>query len=186
VAAASGWQVAARGVETLIALSVLASAVHAWRPIFPGREAVVAGAFGLCHGLAFARALSGHLPDPVDTAGAILGFNLGIECFQMLIVLASIPFAIQLASAGFGGAVRRSLAAFAAVAALGWLAERALDAPNPISTALGFVTMPTTLIIASAMLAAGVALSGLSEWRRRIQRVGGYAVLERANSSLAN
>ena len=176
VAAASGWQVAARGVETLIALSVLASALHAWRPIFPGREAVVAGAFGLCHGLAFARALSGHLPDPVDTAGAILGFNLGIECFQMLIVLASIPFAIQLASAGFGGAVRRSLAAFAAVAALGWLAERALDAPNPISTALGFVTMPTTLIIASAMLAAGVALSGLSEWRRRTQRVGGYAV----------
>jgi hypothetical protein len=94
----------------------------------------------------------------------------------MLIVLASIPFVIQLAPAGFGGAARRLLAAFAAVAALGWLAERALDAPNPISTALGFVTMSTTLIIASAMLAAGAALSGLSEWRRRIQRVGGYAV----------
>jgi hypothetical protein len=169
VAAASSWQVAARGVETLIALSVLASAIHAWRPIFPGREAVVAGAFGLCHGLAFARALSGHLLDPVDTAGAILGFNLGIECFQMLIVLASIPFIIQLAPDCYGGAARRSLAAFTAVAALGWLAERALDTSNPISTALGFVTMSTTLIIASAMLAAGVALSGLSEWRRRIK-----------------
>ena len=97
VAAACGWQVAARGIETLIALSVLASSIHAWRPIFPGREAVVAGAFGLCHGLAFARALASHLPDPADTAGAILGFNLGIECFQLLIVLASVPFIIQLA-----------------------------------------------------------------------------------------
>jgi HupE / UreJ protein len=174
VAAASGWQVAARGIETLIALSVLLSALHAWRPIFPGREAVVAGAFGLCHGLAFARALSGHLPDPVDTAGAILGFNLGIECFQILIVLASIPFVIQLAPAGFGGAARRLLAACAAVAALAWLAERALDAPNPLSTALGSVTMSTTLIVVGATLGAGASLSGVAAWRRRRAQVVRY------------
>jgi hypothetical protein len=167
VAAASGWQVAARGVETLIALSVLASALHAWRPIFPGREALVAGAFGLGHGLAFARALSGHLPDPADTAGAILGFNLGIECFQMLIVLASIPFVMQLAPDGYGGAARRALAAFAAVAALGWLAERAFDAPNPLSTALGAVTMSTTLLIVCATLVSGALLSALAAWRGR-------------------
>jgi len=172
VAAASGWQVAARGVETLIALSVLASAIHAWRPIFPGREALIAGAFGLCHGLAFARALGGHLPDPVDTAGAILGFNLGIECFQMLIVLASIPFVIQLAPDGHGGAIRRSLAAFAAVAALGWLAERAFDARNPVSTALGSVTMSTTLLIVGAMLGVGAAFSGVAAWRQHTARVG--------------
>jgi len=167
VAAASGWQVAARGVETLIALSVLASAIHAWRPIFPGREALVAGAFGLCHGLAFARALSGHLPNPADTAGAILGFNLGIECFQMLIVLASIPFVIQLAPDGYGGAARRLLAALAAIAALGWLAERALDVPNPLSTALGAVTMSTTLLAIGATLVAGAALSAVTAWRAR-------------------
>ena len=172
VAAASGWQVAARGVETLIALSVLASAIHAWRPIFPGREALIAGGFGLCHGLAFARALGGHLPDPVDTAGAILGFNLGIECFQMLIVLASIPFVIQLVPDGYGGAIRRSLAAFAAVAALGWLAERAFDARNPLSTALGSVTMSTTLLIVGAMLGVGAAFSSVAAWRQRTARVG--------------
>jgi hypothetical protein len=172
VAAASGWQAAARGVETLIALSVLASAIHAWRPVFPGREALVAGAFGLCHGLAFARALSGHLPDPIDTAGAILGFNLGIECFQMLIVLATIPFVIQLAPDGYGGAARRSLAAFAAAAALGWLAERAFDAPNPVSTALGSVTMSTTLLITGATLGVGLALSGVAAWRQRTAHVG--------------
>lgn len=165
-AAASGWQVAASGVETLIALSVLASAVHAWRPVFPGREALVAGAFGLCHGLAFARALGGHLPDPADSAGAILGFNLGIECFQLLIVLASIPLVVQLAPGGFGGTARRTLAAFSATAACGWLAERALGTPNPLSTTLGSVTMSTTLSIVGAMLALGATWSGLAAWRR--------------------
>jgi hypothetical protein len=166
-AAASGWQVAASGVETLIALSVLASAVHAWRPIFPGREALVAAGFGLCHGLAFARALGGHLPDPADTAGAILGFNLGIECFQLLIVLASIPLVVQLTPGGYGGAARRTLAAFSGVAALGWLAERASGAPNPLSTALGSVTMPITLSIVGATLALGAASCGFAAWRRR-------------------
>lgn len=170
-AAASGWQVTVHGIETLIALSVLASALHAWRPVFPGREALVAGAFGLCHGLAFARALGGHLPDPADTAGAILGFNLGIECFQLLIVLSAIPFVVQLAPGGYGGAVRRALAAFSAIAALGWLAERALDAPNPVSTALGAVTLSTTLLIGATMLAVGVAWSALAAWRRRAARV---------------
>jgi len=177
VAAVSGWQVAARGVEMLIALSVLASAIHAWRPIFPGREAVVAGAFGLCHGLAFARALGGHLPDPADTAGAILGFNLGIECFQLLLVLAAIPLIIQLAPDGYGGAARRALAAFSAIAALGWLAERALDAPNPLSAALGAVTMSTTLRIVAATLAVGVALSVLAAWHRSAWRAG-YTTFE--------
>jgi len=166
-AAASGWQVEARGIETLIALSVLASSIHAWRPIFPGREAVVAGAFGLCHGLAFARALGGHLLDPADTAGAILGFNLGIECFQLLIVLASIPFVVQLAPAGYGGAARRALAAVSAIVALGWLAERAFDARNPWSAALGSVTMSTSLLIVGATLATGAALSGSAVWRLR-------------------
>jgi len=169
-AAASGWQVTVHGIETLIALSVLASALHAWRPVFPGREALLAGAFGLCHGLAFARALGGHLPDPADTAGAILGFNLGIECFQLLIVLSAIPFVVQLAPGGYGGAVRRALAAFSAIAALGWLAERAFDAPNPVSTTLGAVTMSSTLLIGGTTLAVGVAWSGLAAWRRRVAR----------------
>jgi hypothetical protein len=167
VAAACGWQVAARGVETLIALSVLTSAIHAWRPVFPGREAAMAGAFGLCHGLAFARALGGHLLDAADTAGAIVGFNLGIECFQLLIVLASIPLIVRLAPVGHCAAARRSLAASAALAALGWLAERAFDAPNPLSKALGSVTMSTTLLVVGATLAVGAALAALAAWRGR-------------------
>ena len=45
-------------IEVLIAVSILVSALHALRPIFPGREAWVAAFFGLIHGLAFATTLA--------------------------------------------------------------------------------------------------------------------------------
>ena len=67
--------------------------------------------------------------------------------------------------------VRRALAACSGIAALGWLAERTFDSPNPVSTALGTVTMPTTLLIAGATLALGLAWSGLAAWRRHVARI---------------
>ena len=41
-----------------IAVSILVSAAHAVRPLFPGREAIVAGLFGLVHGMAFSFTLA--------------------------------------------------------------------------------------------------------------------------------
>ena len=57
--ALGGVRVPAGPVEVVIALSILVSAAHAVRPIFPRREALVAGAFGLVHGLAFADVIAG-------------------------------------------------------------------------------------------------------------------------------
>ena len=50
--------VPSRPVEVLIAVSILVSAIHALRPLFPGREAGLAAFFGLIHGLAFAATLA--------------------------------------------------------------------------------------------------------------------------------
>jgi len=50
-------RVPSRPIEILIAVSILVSAVHALRPLFPGREAGIAALFGLLHGLAFATTL---------------------------------------------------------------------------------------------------------------------------------
>jgi hypothetical protein len=46
-----------REVECVVALSVLVTAVHAWKPLFPQRETWAAAGFGLVHGMAFAAAL---------------------------------------------------------------------------------------------------------------------------------
>ena len=60
-------RVPSRPIEVLIAVSILVSAVHALRPLFPGREAVIAAFFGLIHGLAFATTL-GQLARPSQCA----------------------------------------------------------------------------------------------------------------------
>ncbi|MGH1556277.1 HupE/UreJ family protein [Streptomyces sp. L7] len=51
-------QIPGRPVEAFIAASILVGAVHAIRPLFPGKEALVAGVFGLGHGMAFSFVLA--------------------------------------------------------------------------------------------------------------------------------
>ena len=84
-------------VESAIAVSILVSAVHALVPIFRGREVFIAGGFGLVHGLAFATTLTGFGFDPLTLVSSVLGFNLGIEAFQLLVILAAMPWLVLLA-----------------------------------------------------------------------------------------
>ncbi|WP_375757278.1 HupE/UreJ family protein [Corallococcus exercitus] len=119
-------------VEVLIAVSILVSAVHAVRPLFPGREPVVAAVFGLVHGLAFATVLAGMGFDTGALALSILGFNLGIEVMQAAVVLLVLPW-LLLWSRGTGfTALRIGGAAVGGVAACGWVLERALGVSTPL------------------------------------------------------
>lgn len=113
-------------VEVAIAASILVAAVAAWRPL-PGepRSAVLlAGGFGLVHGLAFSAVLSELDLAPWPKAQAVAGFNLGIETVQMLIVLVVAPLLIGLARTRFYPWARSGGAALAAAAALYWLWTR--------------------------------------------------------------
>jgi HupE / UreJ protein len=80
-----------RPVEVLIALSILVSAVHALRPIFPGKETAIAAFVGLFHGLAFASTLSDLGLARWERVAGILAFNLGIETMQVAVVAAILP-----------------------------------------------------------------------------------------------
>lgn len=155
-----GWQLPVQPVEVAIALSVLISAAHAWRPLFDGREAVVAALFGLVHGLAFAT-LIGHLGmEPAQKAKAILGFNIGIELIQLLVVAAVMPALIMLARTRFYTAVRMAGAALAGTAALAWLAERLFQVENPIASAIdqGLGYAPWLLALLSVAAATAFML----------------------------
>lgn len=89
--AAVGWlRLPGPPVEFLIALSVLALAVELARPHREGRSIrlpwLLAGGFGLLHGLGFAGALlEAGLPEG-EIALALLSFNLGIEVGQVIFV----------------------------------------------------------------------------------------------------
>lgn len=119
-----GVRLPAQPIEAGIALSVLISAIHAARPLFPGREPLVAGAFGLIHGLAFATLVSNFGLGALTRVTAILGFNLGIEAVQLGVVLAAVPFLVALAHWRHGAQVRVTLAAITGLAALVWLVQR--------------------------------------------------------------
>lgn len=155
-------------VESAIALSILASVVHALVPIFRGREAVVAGGFGLVHGLAFAATLTGFGLDPLTLASSVLGFNLGIEAFQLLVILAAMPWLVLLARTRVYGLFRVVGATLTAVAASAWFAERAFGMANPVAPVVeGVASHPLWLLAGLATLAVVATISERA-WTRRL------------------
>lgn len=123
--------VPSRPIEALIAVSILVSAVHAVRPMFPGKEAVVAACFGVVHGLAFATTLAELGLGRWDRVAGILAFNVGIEVMQLVVVLAALPALILLSRTVLYAPLRVGGAVFAGVVAVGWIVERVWDVPGP-------------------------------------------------------
>jgi len=152
-----GWQLPPAPVESLIALSILVSALHGLRPLFPRREMLVAGGFGLVHGLAFATLVGHYGLEPLEKAVSILGFNLGIEIVQLAVVLCTMPALVMLAQTRFYGWIRLPGALFAAFAAGAWLVERVTGAENPVGRAIDAGLGYAPWLVAALTLAAGIA-----------------------------
>ena len=127
-------------VEVLIAVSILVSAVHAVRPLFPGREAWIAAGFGLVHGLAFANTLVNLHLDAGPMALSILGFNLGIELMQLFVITLTIPWLIFLSRTPAYQLVRVAGALLAGVAAMAWMIERMTGQSGPLSAFVGWIS----------------------------------------------
>lgn len=111
-------------VELLIAISILISAIHAYRPVFYKREIYVAGGFGLIHGLAFASVLANLKLSATMMLWSILGFNVGIEITQLLIVLIFLPFLFFLIKTPYYRFFRVASAIIALIVSFALLAER--------------------------------------------------------------
>ena len=125
VAGAMGWlRLPQQPVEILIAVSILVTAVHAIRPLFPGRESLFAAGFGLVHGLAFATVLAGLHLEGSHMAISILGFNIGIELMQLFVMLLTAPWLLMLSVGRWYGGIRIGGAAIAGVSAIAWIVER--------------------------------------------------------------
>ena len=144
-------------IEVLIAASILISAVHALRPIFPGREFLVAGGFGLVHGLAFATVISELGLDRWGMVLGILGFNVGIETMQLVVVLAALPWLLLLSTTRAYPAFRVSGAAFAALAATGWIADRTVGLSNPVDPVVTALAAHPLWIVALLAFASAFA-----------------------------
>lgn len=156
---ALGWLSApTRVVESLIALSILVSGVHAIRPIVRGGEVGIAGGFGLMHGLAFA-ALLGRLDlGRGSLVTELLGFNLGIELAQLVVVVLIMPSLMVLSRTRLYPVARTVLATFGVVLAAAWLAERtAMITANPLDDVGAALVAHPLLVAATLACAAAVA-----------------------------
>ncbi|MDB5686591.1 MAG: hypothetical protein JWR77_1180 [Rhizorhabdus sp.] len=163
--AAFGWQLPAQPVEVAIAVSILVSAFHAWRPIFAGKEALIAGCFGLVHGLAFATLIARFGLEPLQKAQSILGFNIGIELVQIVVVAVVMPVLVAMARTSSYATFRIGAALFAGIAATAWIIERVFAVENVVGRAID-----AGLSNAPWLLAALVATAGAMMWgdRRRL------------------
>ena len=118
----------ARVSESAIAASVVLAALNNLVPVVGNGRWLVAFGFGLIHGFGFANVLA----DLGLTAGALalalVGFNLGVELGQIVIVGAFLPLAYFSRRTTFYRrfALMGGSSAIAAVAAL-WFVERAFD-----------------------------------------------------------
>jgi hypothetical protein len=88
------------------------------------KKLAVVFAFGLLHGLGFAGAVT--FPNGTPILSALIGFNLGIELGQALII--AVVFPLLLAVRRFEWAPTAQAAAGSAAAAMGlfWLSQRVL------------------------------------------------------------
>ncbi|WP_395064314.1 HupE/UreJ family protein [Flavobacterium sp.] len=130
-----GWlQPQPKIIEILIAVSILITAVHALRPIFPDKEIYIAAGFGLVHGLAFATVLYNLHLETSKTIISLLGFNIGIELMQLFVIVMIIPWFLILSTNKIYLYIRVIGALFASIAAIAWILERFLEKTNFVAT----------------------------------------------------
>lgn len=154
LAALGAVHVASRPVEVLIAVSILVSAVHAMRPIFPGKEAWIAALFGLIHGVAFAATLDRLGLTRSERVAGILAFNLGIEAMQMLVVALILPSLMLMSTTRAYPFLRIGGAVFAAAASLGWIVERILNVETPVDAIVNAIALHAPWIAITLFLAS--------------------------------
>jgi len=165
-----------RPVEVLIAVSILVSAIHAMRPVFPGREAIIAASFGLIHGLAFASALNELGVTGWYRLISVFGFNLGIEAMQLAVVTVTLPALLLLSRTRFYSAFRIAGAAFACVASCAWIVERVLGQPNLIGDGVERLAHHGGML--AVALWASSALAWMMQGQDRLISPGSTAVYE--------
>lgn len=115
-------------VEAAIAASIVLAAVGNVLAEAPRHRAVLAFSFGLVHGLGFSSGLAEMLEgSTLNRAGAVFGFNVGVELGQLAVLLVVTPLLLawrRRAPRGYALVCVRATSV--AIAALGcvWLFER--------------------------------------------------------------
>lgn len=168
------WSLPVAPVEIAIAISVFVSAMHAVRPIAPGKEPILAMAFGLIHGLAFATLVQNAQAEMSSGALTLLGFNIGIELVQLGIAAAVVPSLLLLSRHSSYDRLRTIMAYFAIAAATAWIVNRATGLAERLVASMEFAMSHMgwlALAAAAAALIHKVRDRTSQGWRNAPERI---------------
>ncbi|MDY7105863.1 MAG: HupE/UreJ family protein [Actinomycetota bacterium] len=156
-------------VESIIAVSIAAAALHNLRPVTPNREWLLAFGFGLFHGLGFASLVSGLDVSRETQLVSLLGRNVGIEIGQAIVILMTFPALFLVSRTRFYRPFFVAGSIVLAAIAIAWTIERVLEIELGISRfvdeAIAFPRSIATMVLATAIAA------GLYWWEQRNGRL---------------
>ena len=122
-----------RIVESVIAISIAAAALHNLRPLAANREWAIAFAFGLFHGMGFASLVEGLDVDRGTQLISLLGRNLGIEVGQAVVVLLLFPGLYLLRRTRYFQGFFAVASVVLAAISVGWMIERLFEVDLGVS-----------------------------------------------------
>jgi hypothetical protein len=128
LAAAQAIELPSRLVESVIAASVVLAAANNLYPVVQDRGWLVAFGFGLIHGFGFASVLTEFGVKQGALLLPLVGFNLGVELGQLVIVMLFLPFAFALRGSWFYQHATLRIGSMAVmVISSTWMFERLFD-----------------------------------------------------------
>jgi len=121
-----------RVVESLIAFSVGLAAFHNIRPIFKGKDWIIAFVFGLFHGFGFASVLGDLGFKGEYLSLSLVGFNVGVEIGQIVIIALIFPILYLIRKLKLYPKLLVWLSALLIVISVYWFIERAFEVDFPV------------------------------------------------------
>ncbi|MDT7827315.1 HupE/UreJ family protein [Pricia sp. S334] len=121
-----------RWVESIIAFSIGLAAYHNIKPIFISREWVIAFVFGLFHGFGFATVLSELGFKGENLSLSLLGFNIGVELGQIVIIMLIFPVLYLIRKSKRYPKFMVWLSILLIIISLYWFIERVFDIDMPL------------------------------------------------------
>ena len=148
-----------RIVESVIALSIAAAALHNLRPIAANKEWVIAFVFGLFHGLGFASLVETLEISRTTQLVSLLGRNVGIEIGQAVVIILVFPALFLLRRTRWYRPIFVGGSVLLAAVSLGWGWERIFETDIGVSDLIDPLVEPgraVPLIVIATIVAAVV------------------------------
>jgi hypothetical protein len=121
-----------RIVESIIALSIGLAAYHNIKPIFKGKDWLIAFVFGLFHGFGFATVLGELGFRGENLSLSLLGFNVGVEIGQVVIIALIFPFLYLMRKLKIYPKLLVILSVILIIISLYWMVERIFEVDFPV------------------------------------------------------